>query len=78
MLKESALRKKLAELGLSTAGNRQLLERRHKEWLMLWNANCDSAHPKRRSELLQDLETWERTMGSRAPVASVPLPWGHR
>ncbi|KAL2022587.1 hypothetical protein VTK56DRAFT_4931 [Thermocarpiscus australiensis] len=70
MLKDSALRKKLAELGLSTTGTRQMLERRHQEWVTIWNANCDSARPKKRSELLQDLEVWERTMGSRAPTMS--------
>ncbi|AEO60546.1 hypothetical protein MYCTH_2309819 [Thermothelomyces thermophilus ATCC 42464] len=70
MLKDSALRKKLAELGLSTAGSRQMLEKRHREWVTIWNANCDSAKPKKRSELLQDLEVWERTMGSRAPTMS--------
>lgn len=70
MLKDTALRKKLAELGLSTAGSRQMLERRHREWVTIWNANCDSARPKKRSELLHDLDVWERTMGSRAPTAS--------
>jgi E3 ubiquitin-protein ligase RAD18 len=70
MLKDTALRKKMAELGLSTAGSRQMLEKRHQEWMTIWNANCDSAKPKKRSELLQDLETWERTMGSRAPTLS--------
>ena len=47
-----------------------MLEKRHQEWMTIWNANCDSAKPKKRSELLQDLETWERTMGSRAPTLS--------
>ncbi|KAL2266926.1 hypothetical protein VTJ83DRAFT_4203 [Remersonia thermophila] len=70
MLKDSALRKKLQELGLSTAGTRAMLENRHKEWVTLWNANCDSARPKKRSELLQDLEAWERTQGTRAPTNS--------
>lgn len=70
MLKDTALRKKMAELGLSTSGSRQMLERRHREWITLWNANCDSARPKRKSELLHDLEVWERTVGSRAPIMS--------
>ncbi|SPQ25087.1 0767dc3f-4b41-4cad-9f86-f026bbcaf26a [Thermothielavioides terrestris] len=70
MLKDSALRKKLAELGLSTSGSRQMLEKRHQEWVTIWNANCDSARPKKRSELLHDLEVWERTMGTRAPTMS--------
>lgn len=68
MLKDQALRKKLSELGLSTAGARPLLERRHQEWITLWNANCDSARPKKRAELMQDLDVWERTVGGRAPA----------
>lgn len=66
MLKDQALRKKLAELQISTWGSRQLLEQRHKEWVTIWNANCDSAYPKTRTELLRDLDTWERTMSSAA------------
>ena len=65
MLKEQALRKKLGELGISNQGSRTLLERRHKEWITIWNANCDSAHPKKRSQLLGDLDVWEKTQGSR-------------
>ncbi|KAL6790112.1 hypothetical protein J3E68DRAFT_413313 [Trichoderma sp. SZMC 28012] len=68
MLKEQALRKKMADLGISNQGPRILLEKRHKEWLTLWNANCDAAIPKKRSELLHDLEGWERTQGGRAPT----------
>ncbi|KAL6881496.1 hypothetical protein J3F83DRAFT_722508 [Trichoderma novae-zelandiae] len=68
MLKEQALRKKMSDLGISNQGPRILLEKRHKEWLTLWNANCDAAVPKKRSELLHDLDTWERTQGGRAPT----------
>ncbi|RFU73981.1 e3 ubiquitin- ligase rad18 [Trichoderma arundinaceum] len=68
MLKEQALRKKMSELGISNQGPRILLEKRHKEWLTLWNANCDAALPKKRSELLHDLDVWERTQGGRAPT----------
>ncbi|KAH8688082.1 hypothetical protein BGZ61DRAFT_391133 [Ilyonectria robusta] len=68
MFKEQALRKKMAEIGISNQGSRALLERRHKEWVTLWNANCDAARPKKRGELLQDLDIWERTQGGRAPV----------
>lgn len=67
MIKEHALRKKMAELGISNQGPRALLERRHKEWLTLWNANCDAALPKKRPELLHDLDVWERTQGGRVP-----------
>lgn len=70
MLKDKDLRKKLAELGISNHGTRQMMEKRHQEWVMIWNANCDSSHPKKRSELLNDLDVWERTVGSRAPAMS--------
>jgi E3 ubiquitin-protein ligase RAD18 len=70
MYKDQALRKKLSELGLSTIGPRQMLEKRHKEWMTIWNANCDSQYPRARRELMHDLDDWERTQGSRAPTSS--------
>lgn len=68
MLREQPLRKKLSELGIPNSGPRHLLESRHKEWVTIWNANCDAARPKKRSELLHDLDVWERTQGGRAPA----------
>ncbi|KAI0466007.1 DNA repair protein rad18 [Xylaria cf. heliscus] len=70
MLKEAQLRRELVEQGLSTSGNRGKLERRHREWVMIWNANCDSQRPRRRAELLHDMDVWERTLGSGAPTGS--------
>lgn len=70
LLKDNALRKRLSDIGISTWGSRQLLEKRHKEWVMLWNANCDSLRPKTRTELLRDLDTWERTQGGHASLVS--------
>lgn len=67
LVKDTALRKRLSEMGISNGGSRQLLEKRHKEWVMIWNANCDSARPKAKWELLRDLEIWERTQGGSAP-----------
>src|SRR4051812_8175840 len=49
VLKEAALKKKMNELGLSVSGTRPQIERRHQEWVTLWNANCDSLRPKKRS-----------------------------
>lgn len=68
LLKEQQLRKKMFELGISNYGPRHLLEKRHKEWITLWNANCDALRPKKRTELLHDLEAWERTQGTRINV----------
>ncbi|KAL1869915.1 E3 ubiquitin-protein ligase rad18 [Diaporthe australafricana] len=70
LVKDTALRKRLSEMGISNGGSRHLLEKRHKEWVMIWNANCDSARPKAKSELLRDLEIWERTQGGSAPANS--------
>ncbi|KAF9766587.1 hypothetical protein IL306_000995 [Fusarium sp. DS 682] len=68
MFKDQALRKKMSDLGISNQGPRTLLERRHKEWITIWNSNCDAAHPRKRHELLHDLDVWERTQGGRAPT----------
>ena len=68
ILKDQALRKRMSDLGISTSGPRPLLERRHREWVTIWNANCDSFRPKKRSEMLQDLEFWEWTLGGHAPM----------
>jgi E3 ubiquitin-protein ligase RAD18 len=66
LLKESALRKKLVELGIPAGGSRQQLERRHIEWVTLWNANCDSSKPRKKSVLLSELDVWEKAQGMRA------------
>ena len=63
MLNDSALRKKLKELGISNVGPKLLLQKRHTEWINLWNANEDSRKPKTKRELLRELDTWERTQG---------------
>ncbi|RKK82739.1 Postreplication repair E3 ubiquitin-protein ligase rad18 [Fusarium oxysporum] len=68
MFKDQALRKKMSDLGISNQGPRILLERRHKEWMTIWNSNCDAARPRKRHELLHDLDVWERTQGGRAPT----------
>ncbi|KAL9059628.1 MAG: hypothetical protein Q9162_001133 [Coniocarpon cinnabarinum] len=66
LFNDAKLKKKLAELGIPTFGSRQLLQRRHSEWLALWNANCDAKHPRTRRLLLQDLDAWERSQGGRS------------
>lgn len=70
LLNETKLRKKLNDIGIPAHGNRQAMEKRYKEWAMMWNANCDSSRPKTKQELLRDLDGWERTQGSLAPTSS--------
>lgn len=63
LLKDTALRKKLFELGIPNGGPKDLLIRRHTEWVNLVNANCDSSKPKTKRQLLHELEAWDRTQG---------------
>lgn len=64
------MRKKLRDLGIPDWGQKQLLQRRHTEWMNLWNANCDSKNPKSKRILLQELDIWERTQGGHAAAPS--------
>lgn len=49
-----------------------MLEKRHTEWVNLWNANCDSSSPRSKREVLQELDLWERSQGTLAPTSSGP------
>lgn len=68
MLKEGALRKKLQEIGIPNWGTKDLLKRRHIEWLNIYNSNCDADASVRKSkrQLVKELEEWEKTQGGRA------------
>ena len=70
LLTETKLRKKLTELGIPSNGPKTLLIRRHTEWFDLASANCDSDNPKSKRALLKELDEWERTQGSKAPLSS--------
>ncbi|KAL4916572.1 hypothetical protein BDW62DRAFT_202559 [Aspergillus aurantiobrunneus] len=72
ILKETTLRKKLKDLGIPNWGPRPLLQKRHIEWMNLWNANCDSKTPKPKRELLRELDVWERTQGGNSTAPSDP------
>lgn len=67
-MKEQALTKKLKELGIPTWGSKQVMTNRHREWVNIWNANCDSNQPRSKTDLLRDLDIWERTQGGSAPA----------
>lgn len=46
IMKESELKKKLRELGLSSVGDKATLIARHKAYTILYNAECDAASPR--------------------------------
>ncbi|NXS96062.1 RAD18 ligase, partial [Jacana jacana] len=60
LLSDRDLRKKLKEHGLSTQGTRQQLVKRHQEFVHMYNAQCDSLHPKSVAELVKELEKNEK------------------
>lgn len=60
---EKSLRKKLDVLGIPAGGTKQMMMRRHTEWVTRWNANVASSRPKSKAQLINDLTTWERTQG---------------
>lgn len=53
------LKSKLSKLELPTAGTRHEMETRYNEYLILWNANCDSVQPKNPKLLRSQLAKWE-------------------
>ena len=66
ILKDGQIRKKFQALGIPSSGDKELLKNRYTEWQNIWNANCDSSHPKSKQALLNDLKKWERTQGGQA------------
>jgi E3 ubiquitin-protein ligase RAD18 len=60
---DTKLRQKLRELGIPNHGSKDLMRRRHTEWVNLWNANCDSTQPVSKRDLLRELKVWEDTLG---------------
>ncbi|XP_051837390.1 E3 ubiquitin-protein ligase RAD18 isoform X2 [Antechinus flavipes] len=61
LLSDRDLRKKLKEHGLSSQGNKQQLIRRHQEFVHMYNAQCDSLHPKSVAEIVKEIENMEKT-----------------
>lgn len=68
LLKERDLREKLKQLGIPSWGSKDLIIRRHKEWVNIVNSNHDSLRPRQKKELLNELDTWERTQGGNAKI----------
>ncbi|KAF9356716.1 E3 ubiquitin-protein ligase rad18 [Mortierella sp. AD094] len=61
VLNDKQLRKKLQELGLPSHGDKQLMQKRHAEYVTIFNANCDATRPQTPAQLMKAMEVWERT-----------------
>ncbi|KAF9896631.1 E3 ubiquitin-protein ligase rad18, partial [Lobosporangium transversale] len=61
ILNDKQLRKKLQELGLPTHGDKQLMQKRHAEYVTIYNANCDATRPQTQAQLMKAMEVWERS-----------------
>ncbi len=72
LFNDKKLAAKLRDLGIPAHGNKPQMERRHREWLTLWNSNCDATRPKPKRELLRMLDEWERTQNSAFPSSRGP------
>jgi E3 ubiquitin-protein ligase RAD18 len=72
LLPDPKLRHKLRDIGIPLHGTRQQMEARHKQWVNICNANCDSHKPRSKQELLRDLDAWERVQSHRTST-TVPL-----
>ncbi|XP_075406500.1 E3 ubiquitin-protein ligase RAD18 isoform X2 [Tenrec ecaudatus] len=61
LLSDRDLKKKLKQHGLSTQGNKHQLIKRHQEFVHMYNAQCDSLHPKPADEIVKEIENVEKT-----------------
>ncbi|KAM8759000.1 E3 ubiquitin-protein ligase RAD18 isoform 1-T1 [Rhynchonycteris naso] len=55
------LKTMLKQYGLSTQGNKQQLIKRHREFVHMYNAQCDALRPKSAAEIVQEIENMEKT-----------------
>ncbi|XP_031550162.1 E3 ubiquitin-protein ligase RAD18-like [Actinia tenebrosa] len=60
ILSEKQLKQKLKEWKLSTQGDRKTLIKRHQDFVVAYNAQCDSVNPKPVSAIVKELENKEK------------------
>lgn len=63
---EKELRQRLKEWNLSTKGDKASLVRRHQDFVMLYNAQCDSTKPKTAAQIAKEVEKAEKTRAKEA------------
>lgn len=72
------LRRKCAEAGIPSHGDRKLLTDRHKQFTLIHNANSDAVRPQPNNVLLRQLDEWERVHVSKRPVQAEDTETSHQ
>ncbi|KAF4578471.1 E3 ubiquitin-protein ligase rad18 [Pleurotus pulmonarius] len=69
-MKEKGIRELLLKYSLSTHGDKAALVARHRQWVMMYNANLDKSEKNRKSlkELRKELKAWEDGSKSKKVV----------
>lgn len=60
-MKDSEIKKKLKQFGLSAQGDRRILEKRLNKYTIYYNAERDKVNPRPVSEIIKQLEEEENT-----------------
>ncbi|KMQ87161.1 e3 ubiquitin-protein ligase rad18-like protein [Lasius niger] len=68
LMKDSVIRKRLKEFGLSSQGDRKALESRLQRYIILYNAECDKINPRPISELIKQCEEEENLEKKRLNI----------
>ena len=64
LLKDPDLRKRMKEQGLDVKGDRKALEQRLRNFIVLWNSQCDEEKPISKMEMIIQLKKEERARSS--------------
>ncbi|XP_076447739.1 uncharacterized protein LOC143284692 [Babylonia areolata] len=73
LLSDKDLRKRLKDLGLTAKGDRQVLIKRHHEFTLYHNADCDSIAPREINELVKEFEDAQKVqvkLSAKTPASS--------
>ncbi|XP_054751911.2 E3 ubiquitin-protein ligase RAD18-like [Lytechinus pictus] len=67
LLSDKEMRKKLREYGLSSQGNRQILNKRLLEYTLMYNAHCDAANPLSVETIVKEFNKIDKLKGQPNP-----------
>ncbi|KAJ3219377.1 Peptidyl-prolyl isomerase cwc27 [Dinochytrium kinnereticum] len=72
-MKETQLRKLLKDEKLRTDGDKAMMKRRHREWMVRLQANGDSYEPRSLDELRTEMLEWEEATAKSQILAAHPF-----